>query len=170
MARWNFITTANAFTVSDSIEDYCTMQHNITPDDLVRFSAAFDVDPKNRLAANAVAQNDISAVALKRESINRINHTYSHLIEKPEATRQGKTGRCWIFAGLNVLRLATIQKLNLKMEKFELSQPYLMYWDKLEKAHFFLENIIETRDEPPPSMSNRSSASNLFDVRPFLDR
>ena len=124
------------------------MQQNITPDDLERFSAAFEADPKNRLAANAVAKNDIAAVALRRESVNRINHTYSHLIETPEATKQGETGRCWMFAGLNLLRLAAIRKMNLKVEKFELSQPYLMYWDKLEKANFFLENIIETRDEP----------------------
>ncbi|MGC9393249.1 MAG: C1 family peptidase [Anaerolineae bacterium] len=124
------------------------MQSNITLDDLAKFAAAFDADPKNRLAANAVAQNDIAAVALNRESVNRINHTYSHLIETPEATDQGATGRCWMFAGLNVMRLAAIQKMNLKMEKFELSQAYLMYWDKLEKANFFLENIIETRDEP----------------------
>jgi bleomycin hydrolase len=124
------------------------MQPNITPDDLATFAAAFDADPKNRLAANAVAQNDIAAVALNRASVSRINHTYSHLIETPEATDQGATGRCWMFAGLNLLRLAAIQKMNLKMEKFELSQAYLMYWDKLEKANFFLENIIATREEP----------------------
>ena len=124
------------------------MRPDLTPDDLARFSAAFDADPRNRLAANAVAQNDIAAVALNRASVNRINHTYSHLIETPEATSQGKTGRCWMFAGLNLLRLAAIRKMDLKVEKFELSQPYLMYWDKLEKANFFLENIIETRHEP----------------------
>ncbi len=124
------------------------MRPDITPDDLARFAATFDTDPRNRLAANAVAKNDIAAVALNRESVNRINHTYSHLIETPEATSQGKTGRCWMFAGLNLLRLAAIRKMNLKVEKFELTQPYLMYWDKLEKANFFLENIIETRHEP----------------------
>ncbi len=124
------------------------MREDITPIDLASFSATFDADPRNRLAANAVAKNDIAAVALNRESVNRINHTYSHLIETPEATSQGKTGRCWMFAGLNLLRLAAIRKMNLKVEKFELSQAYLMYWDKLEKANFFLENIIETRHEP----------------------
>jgi bleomycin hydrolase len=124
------------------------MRAEITPDDLARFSAEFDAEPRNRLAANAVAKNDIAAVALNRESVNRINHTYSHLIETPEATSQGKTGRCWMFAGLNLLRLAAIRRMDLKVEKFELSQPYLMYWDKLEKANFFLENIIETRHEP----------------------
>jgi len=122
------------------------MKKYMSEGDVSHFSAAFDAEPRNRLVMNAVAKNGIAAVALDRETVNRTNHTYSHLIETPEATNQKKTGRCWLFAGLNILRLAAMQKMNL--EKFELSQAYLMFWDKLEKANFFLENIIETRDEP----------------------
>lgn len=124
------------------------MQANIGTEDLATFAAAFDADPKNRLALNAVAQSDIAAVALNRDVVGRVDHTYSHLIETPEATSQGATGRCWMFAGLNVMRLAAIEKMDLKMDKFEFSQAYTMYWDKLEKANFFLENIIATRAEP----------------------
>ena len=39
-----------------------------------------------------------------------------------------------------------MKKYNLK--EFELSQAYLFFWDKLEKANYFLENILETIDEP----------------------
>lgn len=38
-----------------------------------------------------------------------------------------------------------MQKHNLK--EFELSQAYLFYWDKIEKANFFLEQILDTADE-----------------------
>jgi len=114
--------------------------------DIERFSAAFDADPKNLLALNAVTKNGIQAVALSRETTVRAQHTYSHLIDTPEATNQKSSGRCWLFAGLNNLRLAARERMNL--EQFELSQTYLMLWDKLEKANLFLENIIETRDEP----------------------
>lgn len=36
-----------------------------------------------------------------------------------------------------------------KIEEFEFSQGYLFYWDKIERCHFFLNNIVETsrRDE-----------------------
>jgi bleomycin hydrolase len=33
-------------------------------------------------------------------------------------------------------------------EKFELSQNYVLFWDKLEKSNYFLENILRTLDEP----------------------
>ena len=122
------------------------MENRIRTEDIGRFAATFDAEPRNRLALNAVTRNGIGAVALSREAVNRIHHTYSHLIETPEATDQKRTGRCWLFAGLNTFRLAAMKKMNL--ESFELSQAYPMFWDKLEKANFFLENIIETRTEP----------------------
>lgn len=34
------------------------------------------------------------------------------------------------------------------LKDFELSQAYLFYWDKLEKSNFFLEQILDTLDEP----------------------
>jgi len=122
------------------------MDKEITSDDTRLFAEAFDSDPKNRLAMNAVTKNGIGAVALNRSIVNRIDHTYSELIKTPKATHQKKSGRCWLFAGLNTLRLQAMEKMNL--EEFELSQAYLMFWDKLEKANYFLESIIDTRDEP----------------------
>jgi bleomycin hydrolase len=122
------------------------MEQEIRDNDVHRFADAFDGEPKNRLALNAVTKNGIGAVALNRAAVNQVDHTYSELIKTPEATHQKKSGRCWLFAGLNTLRLQAMERMNL--ETFELSQAYLMFWDKLEKANYFLESIIETRDEP----------------------
>lgn len=38
-----------------------------------------------------------------------------------------------------------MRKYNLR--EFELSQAYLFYWDKIEKANWFLEQVIDTVDE-----------------------
>lgn len=113
--------------------------------DVDAFSASFTSDQKNLLAMNVITQTDLDVAALDRDLVNRIDHTYSELIKTGKATSQGKTGRCWIFAGLNTLRIGALRKLEL--DEFELSQTYLMFWDKLEKANYFLENIIETSDE-----------------------
>ncbi|MFP3951956.1 MAG: aminopeptidase C [Candidatus Bathyarchaeia archaeon] len=121
------------------------MYSELEEGDINDFSASFESDPKNRLSMNAVTQTDVNEAALNRDVVNNIDHTYSELIKTGKATSQGRTGRCWIFAGLNTLRIYAMKKLNL--EDFELSQPYIMFWDKLEKANYFLENIIETRGE-----------------------
>ena len=62
-------------------------------------------------------------------------------------TNQKRSGRCWLFAGLNLFRVGTMKKLGLK--GFEFSQNYLMFWDKLERANYFLEAIIETAERDP---------------------
>ena len=40
---------------------------------------------------------------------------------------------------------------SLKLETFELSENFVYFYDKLEKANYFLENILETLDEPGDS-------------------
>jgi bleomycin hydrolase len=122
------------------------VKQTLSSEDIALFGRAFTAEPKNRLALNAVTRNGIGPVALNREILADASHTFSDVIETPEATDQKKSGRCWLFAGLNALRVACMERL--KLDQFELSQVYLMFWDKLEKANFFIENIIETRDEP----------------------
>ena len=64
-------------------------------------------------------------------------------------TNQKASGRCWLFAATNQLRPNVISKLNLK--EFELSQAYLFFYDKLEKANYFLDQIVQTAGEPVES-------------------
>ena len=59
-------------------------------------------------------------------------------------TNQKHTGRCWMFAGLNLLRVGAMQTMGLK--SFEFCQNYTMFCDKIERANYFLEAIIETAD------------------------
>lgn len=60
-------------------------------------------------------------------------------------TNQDNSGRCWIFAATNVFRIAIQQKYDIK--EFQLSQAYLSFWDKVEKANYYLESILDTADE-----------------------
>lgn len=57
-------------------------------------------------------------------------------------TNQKSSGRCWIFATLNTIRIP-FMKAHL-LEEFEFSQGYLFYWDKIERCNYFLNNIVET--------------------------
>jgi bleomycin hydrolase len=61
-----------------------------------------------------------------------------------KTTNQKASGRCWGFAALNLMRINLAKKYNL--QNFEFSQSYFMFYDKLEKSNYFLENIIITCD------------------------
>jgi bleomycin hydrolase len=115
-------------------------------DAIDRFAADFASNPRNLLARNAVTKTPVNAVAQNRVAAVEANHVFSHVVKAGQATSQKSSGRCWLFAGLNPMRAVAMQGMNL--ENFELSQNYPMFWDKLEKANFFLESILATLDEP----------------------
>jgi bleomycin hydrolase len=124
---------------------------NVTPSmvdaaHVQQFQQAFEADSKNRLALDAITKNPVHSVITNRNVVTRTDHTFSNLLKSNETTSQSRSGRCWLFAGLNLFRVAAMQNLNV--EKFELSQNYMMFWDKLEKSNYFLESILNTFDEP----------------------
>lgn len=114
---------------------------------LERFQAAFTQDPRFRQAMNAVCTTSVGKVATNRERVARHNNVFSIHLPENGITAQKGSGRCWMFAALNTFRATAIQRMNLDKE-FEFSQNYVMFWDKLEKANYFLENILVTLDEP----------------------
>ncbi|MDA8346588.1 MAG: C1 family peptidase [Thermaerobacter sp.] len=118
----------------------------ITPAVLANCQERFAHSPLQRTLANAVRKNGIAAVALNQDRVREMQHTFSHVVKGGPITNQRQSGRCWMFAGLNTLRIPVMKHCGL--EEFELSQAYHMFWDKLEKANYFLESILDTLDEP----------------------
>jgi hypothetical protein len=120
--------------------------HRASIEQLERFDEAFAGDPKNILALNAVTGGRLQQVARSREAVVRAQRSFSHVVKTAEITDQKQSGRCWMFAGLNVFRVEAMKRL--KVEQFEFSQNYLMFYDKLEKANYFLETVIQTPMSP----------------------
>ena len=111
-----------------------------------RFRNEFAANPQNTVSLNAVTKTSVHAVAQRRASVLAARQVFSHSVETGKITSQKSSGRCWLFAGLNTLRMAAVQRLDVDKD-FEFSQNYLMFWDKLEKANYFYENILKTRTE-----------------------
>jgi bleomycin hydrolase len=112
--------------------------------DLELLRKDFSANPAYRLAQNAVTRVSLDDVAIDREIVNSIDHSLSTHLDDWKVTNQERSGRCWLFAGLNLLRVGVMRKTGLK--DFEFSQNYAMFWDKIERANYFLEAIIETAD------------------------
>ena len=93
---------------------------------------------------NAVTEAHIDKVARNRSVVSNAANTFSIKIDSWKVTNQHHSGRCWLFAGLNFLRAGAMEKMNI--EDFEFSQSYLFFWDKMERANYFLESIIDTAE------------------------
>ena len=101
---------------------------------------------KLALARNAATQVGIEAASLNREKIQHTSTAVSHRLDDWKATSQKKSGRCWLFSSLNFLRSRARESLGIK--NFEFSQSYVFFWDKFERANWFLTDIIATSGEP----------------------
>ena len=112
--------------------------------DLELLRKDFNANPAYKLAQNAVTRTALDDVAISRDVINSSDHSLSVMLDDWKVTNQERSGRCWLFAGLNLLRVGAMKKMGLK--EFEFSQNFAMFWDKIERANYYLEAVIETAD------------------------
>jgi bleomycin hydrolase len=103
------------------------------------------MDGPTRALVNAISNNKVNDLVLNRAIVAGHSPVFNVRVEASGITNQKSTGRCWMFAGLNLLRPLVMKKF--KLAGFEFSETYLFFWDKLEKANLFLEMVIANRDK-----------------------
>lgn len=108
---------------------------------LSELKTVFNSNQVNKLIQNSLCSNALEHVAENREYMQSRDNEFSNQLE-PElvVSNQGLSGRCWMFAVLNVMRHEMVRKFNLPHD-FELSESYLCFYEKLEKCNFFLTKV-----------------------------
>lgn len=127
-------------------DDRQEANREVTRDQVARYRQAFESDPSAKVAQNACQSHSIHKLTLRRDLIQTNDFTFNNTLESMPVTDQMDSGRCWMFATLNLFRYAAVDKL--QVENFEFSEAYLFFWDKLEKANCFLEAILGTAHRP----------------------
>jgi bleomycin hydrolase len=102
------------------------------------------MDAHTKAVRNALTGASIKTIAENREILASHDSKFSHKVKTKGISNQKSSGRCWMFAGFNLIKPVVLKKLNI--EDFEFSQTYLQFWDKMEKANNFLEHMIEYRE------------------------
>ena len=138
--------------------------NNINLEIINEFSKKFNENNTNLLAKNSISSNPLKNVLMNQDILQKRRKIFSKKIDiESKASDQESSGRCWLFAFLNVIRLKMIKKYKLPAE-FEFSQNYLFFWDKFEKANFFLHNMIALKKE-----SIESRLISYFLTNPISD-
>jgi len=114
----------------------------LTPALLAEFEQRFAADPVNAVKQNALAESDAAKLVLNQKVAMAVDRNFSTRLDDWSPTDQKNSGRCWRFAATNLLRVGVMKRLR----GFEFSEAYLTFWDKLEKANYFLEAILATAD------------------------
>lgn len=122
------------------------MGKTITRKQVSALKKDFAANPANKVAQNAVTNVQLPDLTLNRELIQNMDSTFSIKLDDWKVTSQKRSGRCWLFAALNLFRVGAMKKMKLK--NFEFSQAHIHFWDKFERSNHLLEAIIETADRP----------------------
>jgi aminopeptidase C len=122
------------------------MAHKLTVQELEKFSANFNSNPQNKVVARAAQHNGVLEASYNDRVESNLNRVFSTELKTDNVTNQKHSGRCWEFATLNILRHIFGKKY--KAKKFTFSQSYNFFWDKIERANIFYDNILATADQP----------------------
>ena len=146
MNRISFLVFTLLFSLSGFAQEEYFPGTIINDDVLETLRSSFEKTPDNVALMNAITGNEINKLAKSRENEGKVNHYFSNVIETKGITNQNKSGRCWLYTGLNTLRPMVREKYQLN--EFEFSQTYNFFWDQLEKANLFYEAVMATADQP----------------------
>ena len=117
---------------------------NLTKDLLQQFADAYAKDKNNGVIAAAISNVGVKEASRNRLAANNHSFSFSDEIDHKNITNQKKSGRCWMFAALNMARPKIME--DLKLEEFEFSQTYLYFFDNMEKTNVFLDKIMATKN------------------------
>lgn len=120
--------------------------NGIDADMLARLKAAYSRDASAKALRNAVAANSIDVLAVNAENKNNFDTHFSHKVPSKGITDQKRSGRCWLFTGLNVLRSQMMNSHDLA--ELKLSHNYNFFFDQLEKSNLFLQGMIDNASKP----------------------
>lgn len=116
----------------------------LTYEKINQWQAEYIHNPVQQAMRHAVFNNPIEQCVLVQENMTKNQNHFSVEIQTLKAADQLTSGRCWIFAGLNILREEIAKRNN--MNRFELSQNYIAFYDKLEKIHTFIQYAIAMKE------------------------
>jgi len=121
--------------------------NTITPELIAKCREYTSRDKNVRTLNAAMGKTDLKDLAYIKMNGAKLDGPYEIEIKTRGITAQRQSGRCWMFAFMNVLRECVAEKCNMDAP-FELSGNHLAFYDKLEKANNILEMAIATADRP----------------------
>ena len=118
-------TRVTSETAQDDSDISDCLRESLTQDVLTELQSDFATNPSYRLMQNAVTQYDVNEIALDRSVVTTAAHSFSNVLDSWSPTDQGKSGRCWLFAGLNLFHNWTI----INFFRITVSHTRLPHWD-----------------------------------------
>lgn len=122
------------------------MSAEITTGDLELLQQDLTATPGAHALTKADLKHGINDTAENTDRQVAMTHTLDFELDTGAVYNTKTSGRCWMFAALNKLRLGILA--TFKIQDFELSTKDSFFWEQFEKTQVFYENVLKTADTP----------------------
>lgn len=123
------------------------MTAEINLDQISKYQKNLDNRKDSKVIERAVTHQGILESSEDFTAEGKMTPVFSIDLSTGKVADQKQSGRCWMFAALNTMRIHLMNTYKVP-DDFELSQNYTNFWDKFEKSNYFLENVLKTADQP----------------------
>lgn len=106
------------------------------------YKEIYNKDKNNKIIENAITKNGINKVCINNDVVKRNRNLFNIELPKSKIYDQKYSSRCWLHAGINLIKNNVADNLNLKEENYALSINFLCFLDKLEKSNSMYERIL----------------------------
>lgn len=114
----------------------------ISEKEIKKLAKEYQENSRAEVVRNALVLNSIDSIATVYDARPQNPFFFSVNLDTHKVTEQGRSGRCWIFSSMNVLREKIAKKYDIDGQ-FELSQNFIAFYDKVEKANWFMTCVEE---------------------------
>jgi bleomycin hydrolase len=130
----------------------------ITSEMLARMERGYAARPELNVISNAISRTKLEDAAFVPAGAAKLRMDFSVTVPTTGITNQKQSGRCWMFATMNLLRERVVAKCGMK--ELALSGTYLAFYDKLEKCNNFFEGILHFADQDVDDRETQSLLKN----------
>lgn len=117
----------------------------ITKEQIQKYHDQYQEDSNNKKIENAIGKEGIQKVCLNQDVLTRNPNVFTLELAETKRYNQKETSRCWCFAGTNTIKENVAKNMKINPTKLELSNNYLIFFDRLEKSNSIYEEIIQLK-------------------------
>lgn len=118
---------------------------NIELEDIKEFSKIYNTNPENKKIEEEILKQGLDKICINKEIVEDNLPIFNIELSETKRYDQKESLRCWIFSGFNMMKRNMAENLNMDIMKFELSDNYIVFFHRLEKANTVYENVIHSK-------------------------
>lgn len=128
--------------------------------DIKSFKKIYNKNVNNKNIENEIKQYGLDKVCIDKKIVDENPPFFNLELEETKRYDQKDSLRCWAFSGINVIKRNMANNLNMDIMKFELSDNFITFFHRLEKANTTYERILTSKTMDLDKIVNKNILKN----------